>query len=160
MSHEARRPVPEVPTSRYPRLAGGPTDQPSSSLSDEATTVAAGEDHAVDLRIRVEEIPGETVVVHVGGEVDLSTASTLHEQLMHACARADRQRVRVDLGDVDFLGSAGLQVLLGAHSLCRRCGVGFEVSNPPRAAFRAIQISGLDKVLSVLSDAEVERGAG
>ncbi|MBO0875434.1 MAG: STAS domain-containing protein, partial [Pseudonocardia sp.] len=136
--------------------------------SDEVVAVAAGKDHAdhpADVRILVREVPGEALVVQVGGEIDLSTASMLHEQLVSACARADGQRLRVDLGDVEFLGSAGLQVLLGVHSLCCRRGVKFEVVNPPRAALRAIQISGLDQALSVRMpdddpDVNAERDGG
>lgn len=125
--------------------------------------MAAGGDGTADLQIRVEEVPGEAQIVHVGGEIDLSTAATLQDELTQACARADGQRVRLDLADVRFLGSAGLQVLLGVHSLCRRCGVEFEVVNPGRAALRAIQISGLDRVLSIRvpengSDTEAEPG--
>lgn len=148
MADESRRAAPEVPDPRYPLAAGRPTAT-SPSLSEEVIEVAAGGDRTADMRIQVEEVPGEAQVVHVGGEIDLSTAAMLHDELMQACARADGQRVRVDLADVSFLGSAGLQVLLGIHSLCRRCGVVFEVTNPPRAALRAIQISGLDRVLSV-----------
>lgn len=149
MSRASHQPDPEFSTPRYPPGAGQRPQGRRSPLSDEAIEVTTGEDDTADLRILSRDIPGEALVVEVGGEIDLSTAPMLQERLAAACARADGQRVRVDLRDVEFLGSAGLQVLLGIHSLCRRCGLQFEVVNPPRAALRAIRISGLDHVVSV-----------
>lgn len=165
MSYESHPPDPAPLTPGYPPVAGRHPRQPFRPLSDGSIEVAAGRDRGADMRLLVRDVPGEALVVQVGGEIDLSTAPTLQEQLMSACGRADGQRVRVDLGDVEFLGSAGLQVLLGVHSLCRRCGVKFEITNPPRAALRAIQVSGLDQVVSVRMpddepDLQAERDAG
>lgn len=116
-----------------------------------------------DLTVAVRDIDGDALVVRVIGEVDLATAPTLRDELTCACARADGQRIVLDLAEVGFLGSAGLQVLIEVHKLCRRCGLQFGVLNPQPAALRALQVSGLDKILPLhrpddVAGMRVERG--
>lgn len=113
------------------------------------TELVMGESDADHLGVRVQDVPGEALVVRVSGQVDMATATRLRDGLTGACARADGQRVVLDLAAVEFLGSAGLRVLAEIHHLCRRCGLEFVVVNARRSAFRAIQLSGLDRVLSV-----------
>lgn len=102
-----------------------------------------------DLKVSVRDVPGDALVVRPTGEVDLATSATLRGELTRVCARADGQRVVLDLAEVEFLGSAGLQVLLEVDKLCRRCGLEFEVVNPQLAALRALRVSGVDKIVSV-----------
>lgn len=100
--------------------------------------------------MRVEDIAGEWLLVRVAGEIDIATAPVLAAELTRACARADGQRLVLDLGAVDFLGSAGLQVLVDTVKLCRRCGLRFALVRPHRRAWRAIQLAGLDALIPVL----------
>ncbi|GAA5166961.1 hypothetical protein GCM10023321_58850 [Pseudonocardia eucalypti] len=102
-----------------------------------------------DLRVRVRDIVGEALIVYVSGEIDLHTTPTLEAELTRACCRADRQRIVVDLGGVDFLGSVGLAVLASTARLCRCCNVEFRVCNPSRDARRAFQVIGLEGLLSL-----------
>jgi anti-anti-sigma factor len=63
----------------------------------------------VQMRMRQVERNG-IVVLRPEGELDTATAPALRDRL----ARLDGKRVRVDLGGVTFLSSAGLAVLLEA----------------------------------------------
>ena len=69
------------------------------------------------LIVRVEQ-DGEALAVRAFGELDLSNAKTLEEELRRAIG-GGASRVTLDLGGVRFIDSAGLRLLLlmARHSL-------------------------------------------
>ena len=71
------------------------------------------------LIIGVRHQPGH-VLVTVAGEIDIVTAPHLRDRL--AAAAASGRRLVVDLDQVSFLGSAGLDVLAGAARQARARG--------------------------------------
>lgn len=94
------------------------------------------------LDIRIDDFPGVEVVVRVAGEIDTLTEAHFAAELIGACVRADRQRVVVDLALVDFLGAAGLRVLMELCRLCRRWRLDSTIRNPSPAALRSIELGG------------------
>lgn len=57
------------------------------------------------------ESRGDSVVVTIHGDLDIVTSPQLDECLTHA--ESTHQRVILDLGDVDFLDTSGLAVIVG-----------------------------------------------
>lgn len=99
---------------------------------------------------------GATVTVTVAGEVDSSSAPVLRKELdaaLDTCAA----EVVVDLCRVDFLDSAGLAALAGAHRRAGIEGVRLRVLASGRAVTRPMQITGLWQLLGV---EHVEQAAG
>lgn len=100
----------------------------------------------------------ETVVVAVTGEVDLETAPLLKSALRHALGQRPKT-VIIDLTPVRFLGSAGIDVLLktAGKPHARKTSVRV-VANRPGPVARAIEVAGIDEVLTLYgSVAEAER---
>ena len=97
-------------------------------------------------------------VVTVTGEVDTVTAPQLAAVLTAQLATA--QLVVVNLDDVQFLGSAGLQVLFEANELAidRDCRLWF-VCNCPVANL-ALETTGLRQHLSFADDVASALGNG
>jgi anti-sigma B factor antagonist len=91
-------------------------------------------------------------VVSAGGEVDVSTAPRLREQL--AAVPVDASRVIVDLSDVTFLDSTGLGVLVAAWKKCREAGADLDlVVTRPQVA-KVLEITRLDDMFNVFSSLE------
>lgn len=91
--------------------------------------------------------PGAVVVVEVCGEVDIATGDILAESIF-AQVDAAPTGVVVDLGKVEFMGSAGLAVLVKAYQRAQDRGVGFGIVVPDDSAVRrTLNISGLDHYL-------------
>src|SRR5437016_13770238 len=63
----------------------------------------------------VEEV-GDAYVVRLGGELDLYNAAQVRAALVEACAQAP-ERIVVDLGEVEFLDSTALAVLIEARAM-------------------------------------------
>ncbi|WP_086838534.1 STAS domain-containing protein [Amycolatopsis kentuckyensis] len=82
----------------------------------------------------------EAVVVEVTGEVDLCTAAGL-AAMLDEHVRARPGVLRIDLGQVRFLGAAGIRVLLRAHRHAEAAGVHLVIDpGGSRAAVRALEL--------------------
>ena len=90
---------------------------------------------------------GTAYVVRLGGELDLYNAAQVRAALVDACAQAP-ERIVVDLGEVEFIDSTALGVLIETRTkLANRDG--FLLAAPGLETRRALQISGLDQLFNV-----------
>lgn len=95
-------------------------------------------------------VDNHSVIVRVVGEIDLTNASLLSAQLrMAEAVVVPPAPVVLDLEEVSFIASAGLNVLLEHHERCAELGSRLQVVGG-RQVTRVLTISGLDEVLSVV----------
>lgn len=90
---------------------------------------------------------GEMIVLTVAGAVDMLTAPLLSEAVLQALTERPAGVV-VDLSKVDFLGSAGMTVLVAAHEQITPAGRFAVVAAGPFTA-RPLHLVGLDTVFAV-----------
>ena len=93
-------------------------------------------------------------VLAIGGEVDLATAPILEAAIAAALAD-DPAAFVIDLTEVSFLASAGLQLLVATQERIGEAGEFAVVADGP-ATSRPIQLTELDKIFAlypVLEDA-------
>lgn len=98
------------------------------------------------------------VVVSLTGELDLYNAEDVRAALLECCAEEPAVLV-VDLGEVTFIDSTALGVLIEARSrMADRAG--FRLAAPGLETRRALEVSGLDRHFSVHDtvDAALEAG--
>ncbi len=88
---------------------------------------------------------GRCVVHQAAGEIDSLTAPQLDEVLTNASEPAEH--TILDLGEVPFLSSAGLSVLIEERQRCQARGAAFSVVASQNAVVRAIRITALDRVI-------------
>ena len=96
---------------------------------------------------------GDLTVVSVKGEVDLYTAPSLKESVADLVT-SGRSKIAVDLGEVEFMDSTGLGVLIGALKRCKEAGGSLTLIAPREPVLKVLAITGLDKVFSVHTDVE------
>lgn len=95
----------------------------------------------------IERREGGAIVVHLVGELDLYNAPAVRSALLELTAEQP-ERLVVDLGEVDFVDSTALGVLIEARTkLTNRRS--FLLAAPGLETHRALQISGLDQHLAV-----------
>ena len=105
------------------------------------------------------EAVGTARVVRLGGELDLYNAAEVRGALTEACAEAP-ERVVVDLGEVEFIDSPALGVLIETRTKLKNRD-GFLLAAPGLETRRALEVSGLDKLFTVhdtVPDALGEKG--
>ena len=86
-------------------------------------------------------------VLTVGGEVDLATVPALETAIDEALATQPTALV-VDLSDVEFLASAGLQTLVTTQEKLGT-SIQFAVVAEGAATSRPIQLTGLDEIFEL-----------
>ena len=85
---------------------------------------------------------GDDATIRVSGEVDLATSPKLRD----ACLRAITESagpVTIDLGEVTFLDSSGISVLVQAHQRLGAEGRVIRIDPVSAPVRRVIEISGL-----------------
>ena len=101
---------------------------------------------ALQVPIEVLALGTELVSVTVRGDVDLSEAGELRAVLNDACTGPHRI-VQLDLGEVRFMGSSGMGVVVGAYQRMVGEGRCLEVLHVSPAIRSAFEIAGLDFAL-------------
>ncbi|MFF7970722.1 anti-sigma factor antagonist [Streptomyces sp. NPDC007905] len=84
-------------------------------------------------------------VVTVAGEIDHQTGDTLRQAL--DVSDAPRPRVVVDLGQVTFMDSSGINVLITAHRALSGAGGWLRLARPGQSVQRVLHIVGIDTVI-------------
>jgi anti-anti-sigma factor len=94
---------------------------------------------------------GDTPVVELSGELDISTSPDLEKELL----RIDRQgppTVVIDLRALIFMDSTGLRTLMAADARTRERGGRLVVVPGPPSVQRVFQIAGLEERLEFMED--------
>ena len=93
-----------------------------------------------------------TVTVTVVGEVDTFTAPVLRSSLDTQLEQSPRELI-IDLSGVQFLGSAGLAVLVETQKSARARGVGLRLVATTRAVTRPLEVTGLIELFTIVDSA-------
>ncbi len=91
---------------------------------------------------------GDERSVTVVGEVDVSNANELRSALDEALA-SNATAIRVDLGQVPYIDSTGIGVLVGAARRAEEANATLVVCNPQRNVARVLSLLGVGEELGV-----------
>lgn len=94
-------------------------------------------------------LDGHLPEVRVRGEIDLSNAPVLRNQLVALAGQGGD--VVVDLSSVEFLGVSGLDALCAAARLLGERDERLLVRSPPAVTRRVIEVLNLDGLLPIIS---------
>jgi anti-sigma B factor antagonist len=86
--------------------------------------------------------------VHLRGELDMSTAGQLREELQRLAAD-EAPKVTVDLSGLAFVDSTGLSVLITGLKRFRQQGGDMTLRSPTAGTRRVLEITGLTEVFSI-----------
>ncbi|MBV6696743.1 STAS domain-containing protein [Kitasatospora aureofaciens] len=103
-----------------------------------------------DLRVAVDR-EGPVRIVTVAGELDHDTADGLRAALTGS-ADDGIQRIVVDLGELRFCDSTGLNILLRARLDAETAGLRLELAGPRPVVARLFAITGADSVFRIHPD--------
>jgi anti-sigma B factor antagonist len=102
------------------------------------------------MKIMVSEKAGITVLRLIGN-LDTNSTPELDAHLSRL-TDTDTRRILVNLGEVDFVSSAGLGALLWAAKALAPCGGTISVCDPNEAVRHAFDASGFSKILRVFEN--------
>lgn len=109
------------------------------------------------LSVTAQQADRALLVIHVAGEVDMLTGPALQDQISNFLA-IQPERLIIDLSQVSFLGSNGLQVLVNARKVAAEQGTTLQLSGTsPRAVARPLEVTGLSHLFEILPPAVKQR---
>jgi anti-sigma B factor antagonist len=91
---------------------------------------------------------GDGVDLALGGDLDMSATFALEPVLDRVLAENPRELV-LDLGEVPFVDSSGLGLLIATHERASRADVDLAITGAGPEIQRVFRIAGLDGVLPV-----------
>jgi anti-anti-sigma factor len=97
------------------------------------------------------------ILVRAAGEIDMSTVGVLRREL--DTARAEDATALLDLSEVTFIDSTGLQLLLDKSHRSAVSDWGFFIVRPSEAVRRLLEVSGTADLIMVV-DPHAERVLG
>jgi anti-sigma B factor antagonist len=86
-------------------------------------------------------------IVTAAGEIDISTVTRLRERLFEIVASG--RPLVVDLGQVSFIDSVGLSVLVGAANRAAAHGTSLQVACAPPKIRELLCLTGLDRRIAL-----------
>lgn len=92
-------------------------------------------------------IEGDTAVVMLGGEVDLSWSAQVRREVLDALPRAPR--VAVDLSAVSYIDSSGIAALVEGFQNARGKGQPFELVSVSAPVLAVLKLARLDRVFQI-----------
>ena len=101
---------------------------------------------------------GDATVVALSGELDISSAGRVEQELARAENRAPPVLV-LDLSGLAFMDSTGLRIVVGADARARKRGGRLTVVRGPEPVQRVFRITRLDERLTMADSADEARAA-
>ena len=90
---------------------------------------------------------GDTLRVRLAGEFDLTAIDDFRSQVENA--PIDWQQAEIDLRDVVFMDSSGLQALVSLNNRARERGRAITLVSPSEPVVRLLALTGLDAQFTV-----------
>lgn len=108
---------------------------------------------APHLEVSCEDVDASTYVIALRGELDVATVPALDEPLHEAIAEGKRG-VAIDLGELTFLDSTGLMVLLNGLRRLTREGGRLVIACHNPTVLRLFEITGTDRTFTIVDSRE------
>lgn len=94
-----------------------------------------------------EKASTEQMVISVVGELDFHTAPDLRREILAALNEGACKLV-LDLGEMEFIDSSGLSVIIAAFKRCQERGGELILRSLTERTRRVLEVSGLNRVFS------------
>jgi anti-sigma B factor antagonist len=113
-------------------------------LEQQTAPVEQGDGDPSGLAVQI-SADGRTTIIAVAGEIDIAVADQLRRAVAQAVARAEGNRLVVDLAQVPFIDSTGLGTLVMARRLALARDLSFAVQGATGRVRRVMDITGLSE---------------
>lgn len=140
-------------TDRLINRRRGPGTATGAATGRNTDPLTDGRPNPQALRLRVQRPEPGIVVVRMSGEVDLSSVPRLTELIRQRLTAAVLRALVLDLSDVSFFSSAGLELLLHAQQRSEYRSIPMYLVPGTGVAARLLGLTGLTEAFTVRDDA-------
>ena len=98
-------------------------------------------------------LKGKNIIISLRGEIDLDSASNVYKQIRTEIDSSE-QGLLLDLEELDFMDSSGLQILLRLKERLNKIGKEVLIVNPSTQIMKLFQLTGFDKLFNIFTDTD------
>ena len=98
------------------------------------------------------ETSGEVVTAYLSGELDHHAARGIREDIDAAVDRDMPTLLILDFGEITFMDSSGIGLVMGRYRKLQQTGAELHVANTPPHIYKVMKLAGLEKL------AKIEKG--
>ncbi len=91
----------------------------------------------------------QRVTAFLDGEIDHHTAAALRMEIDEAIQRNKPKTLKLDFGDVTFMDSSGIGLVMGRFRTLQPLGGTLVVSNLSPQVYKIMQLAGLEKIAKI-----------
>lgn len=97
----------------------------------------------------------QRVTAFLEGEIDHHTATSLRMEIDEAVQANKPKTLKLDFGDVTFMDSSGIGLVMGRYRTLQPFGGKLVVSNLSPQVYKIMQLAGLEKIAKITKREEV-----
>ncbi len=96
------------------------------------------------------------LTIRLGGEIDHHSAVNVRTALDEEICRLRPQKTVLDLGQIEFMDSSGLGLIMGRYSLMQKLGGTLTLKSPNERIVKIFELAGLGRMIRIEEDGEEE----
>ena len=100
------------------------------------------------------DFDGSAMIARLSGEPDHHGAVAVRTFIDSEICRLSPQRTVLDLGELDFMDSSGLGLIMGRYALMQKRGGDFFVRNPNERVLQIFRLAGLERMVKIETEKE------
>lgn len=95
------------------------------------------------------KIDGDTVTAFLSGEIDHHNAPAIREEIDECVIKKRPCALLLDFGDVTFMDSSGIGLVMGRYSLAESMKCKTAAVNLSPHAYKIMRLAGLEKIITL-----------
>ena len=96
----------------------------------------------------------DSLIVSLFGELDHHSAIPTRMKIDEALFLYRPKSIVIDIGNVDFMDSSGLGLIMGRYTKAHELGANLIIRNPSARAKKMIALAGLEKMIQIKESEE------
>ena len=96
------------------------------------------------------------LTIRLGGEIDHHSAVSVRVALDEEITRLRPHKTVLDLGQIEFMDSSGLGLIMGRYSLMQKLGGTLTLRRPNERIVKIFELANLGRMIRIEADGEEE----
>lgn len=90
-----------------------------------------------------------TLIATLGGEIDHHSAVSIRGKIDEAMFYYQPKVLIIDVGQVDFMDSSGIGLIMGRLAKAKEIGTSLVIQNPSKRVTRMLKMASLDRIIPI-----------
>lgn len=89
---------------------------------------------------------GKVMTAYLSGDIDHHTAAEIRLKIDETVIERSPDKLILDYGEVSFMDSSGIGLIMGRHRLMKEHGKTIEIANVPPSIYKVVKLAGIEKL--------------